>query len=134
MTAAGLVARGRRRCAFFALVRILVDTNNSCSKPATITDQNKILQTSTEALNLGRLSLRSSAGRPQVMRLLCLGTCTGGHKYFLQHVGNNNRPKQNSPDEHRSIEPWSIVATIVDESAAGDAPSLPWYVYWWTQI
>jgi hypothetical protein len=93
---------------------------------ATKTDQNKILQTSTEALSLGRLS--------QEVRLLCLGTYTGGHKYFLQHVGNNNRPKQNSPDEHRSIEPWPIVATIVGKPAAGDAPSLPWYVYWWTQI
>jgi hypothetical protein len=64
---------GRRRCAFFAMVCTVVDTNNSCSMPATISDGNQILQTSTVALHLGRLSLRTSACRPQAMRILCLG-------------------------------------------------------------
>jgi hypothetical protein len=59
--------------------------------------------------------------RPQAVRVFQLGVHGGGYKYSEEHASTYNRPEQNYPDEHRSIEHGPIVAAIVGESAAGGA-------------
>jgi hypothetical protein len=38
----------------------------------------------------------------------------GGLQKFMEHASNYTRPKQHSPDEHRSIGPCLIIAAIAD--------------------
>jgi hypothetical protein len=63
-----------------SLAFAVVDINNYEGMPATRDDENEILESGTEASNLGQLSRRSSASRPQAMCVVELGICDGGHK------------------------------------------------------
>jgi hypothetical protein len=55
-------------------------------------------------------------GEPHAMRVLySFGVHGGGLKIFYEYASNNKRQKYNCQDEHRSIGPCPIVATILGE-------------------
>jgi hypothetical protein len=89
-----------------------VEINNYEGMPATRDDENEILQSGTEASNLGRLSRRLSAIRPQAMCVVKLGIGVGGHNLFLGHASNNRRRNKKIDDENKILESGTEVSNL----------------------
>jgi hypothetical protein len=85
----------------FRLVLLVVVTNNSRSMQTSINGPNKILQTSTEALNLGRSSQRWSASPLQAMiafRLVLLVVITNNSRTMQKSINGPNKILQTSTE------------------------------------
>jgi hypothetical protein len=82
----------------------VVDINKKGGSQATIEDENKILESGTEASNLGRWLRRLSASRPQAMCVVELGIGVGGHNLFLGHASDNRRRNKKIDDANKILE------------------------------